>query len=607
MSSSDRPETCLLTLNVADDIRLTVYDGAERVIFSGFGSKTLDLPRGLYTIRTEHEGQIEETVHRHTAQSSLENLDPPRYTVAPLAGAANTHEYYAKASASWSRADSRPPLGAGPHRSRLFLFIRCQSASAYQGEELAAGLTLRDARGRLITAFESDETFFDREAGCLALSAPAAPGVYILCFTGETPRELRLQLFAGWETQVFLLFHGRLLLSSFTLLMASAGHGFQGDDEGNVLADLALKSLQNQVPLLRPERLRRIVKEEIFNPVLGLAAMHLLLREEEPVLLEKGLAWLREALGPAPDVRAVEIRVAKALKQPWRGDPLSEPPMLLAGFQEVVRLSIGNPELIAEGSLMEEIAPRLYADSPWTTWEPLPVKGRTDGTLTRSASRRVAFSRPASSPTRREAIALRIRQIRNQIEETTSDYEREKLQERLAKFVGGVAVIRVGAATEVEMKEKKARIEDAMHATQAAVEEGIVPGGGVALLRAVSAVEGLWAEGDVQVGINIVRRALEEPARQIAINAGEEGSVVVKQLLSTNSINSGFNAATGKFEDLVMSGVIDPAKVTKTALLNAASIAGLMLTTEAMVSEIKEKEKIEGSTSGPGGGMGGMY
>ncbi|HSF41024.1 MAG TPA: chaperonin GroEL, partial [Thermoanaerobaculia bacterium] len=208
---------------------------------------------------------------------------------------------------------------------------------------------------------------------------------------------------------------------------------------------------------------------------------------------------------------------------------------------------------------------------------------------------------------RHETIAGRVKQIRNQIEETTSDYDREKLQERLAKLVGGVAVIKVGAATETEMKEKKARVEDAMHATKAAVEEGIVPGGGVALLRAVKAVEQVVAEGDVRVGVNIVRRALEEPARQIAANAGEEGSVIVKQLLAGNG-TSGYNAATGKFEDLVAAGVIDPAKVTKTALLNAASIAGLMLTTEALVSEIKEKDDKGGGPGGmPGGGMGGMY
>jgi chaperonin GroEL len=208
---------------------------------------------------------------------------------------------------------------------------------------------------------------------------------------------------------------------------------------------------------------------------------------------------------------------------------------------------------------------------------------------------------------RREAIAGRVKQIRNQIEETSSDYDREKLQERLAKLVGGVAVIKVGAATETEMKEKKARVEDAMHATKAAVEEGIVPGGGVALLRSVSAVEKVQAEGDVKVGVNIVRRALEEPARQIANNAGEEGSVVVKQLLAGNG-TSGYNAATGQHEDLVAAGVIDPAKVTKTALLNAASIAGLMLTTEAMVSEIKEKDdKPMAGGGGMPGGMGGMY
>jgi len=206
---------------------------------------------------------------------------------------------------------------------------------------------------------------------------------------------------------------------------------------------------------------------------------------------------------------------------------------------------------------------------------------------------------------RREAIAGRVKQIRAQIEETTSDYDREKLQERLAKLVGGVAVIKVGAATETEMKEKKARVEDAMHATKAAVEEGIVAGGGVALLRAIEAVDKVKAEGDVAVGVRIVRRALEEPSRQIAANAGEEGSVIVRQVLAEKG-NVGYNAGVGKFEDLVKAGVIDPAKVTKTALLNASSISGLMLTTEAMIGEIKEKDKAPAMPGGPGG-MGGMY
>jgi chaperonin GroEL len=203
---------------------------------------------------------------------------------------------------------------------------------------------------------------------------------------------------------------------------------------------------------------------------------------------------------------------------------------------------------------------------------------------------------------RRDAIAGRVKQIRNQIEESTSDYDREKLQERLAKLVGGVAVIRVGAATETEMKEKKARVEDAMHATKAAVEDGIVAGGGVALLRAIAAVEKVKAEGDVQIGVNIVKRALEEPCRQIATNAGREGSVIVRDVIAAKG-NIGYNAATDKMEDLVKAGVIDPAKVTKTALLNAASISGLMITTEALVSEIKEKKD---SGGGPPPGMGGM-
>ncbi|HEY8186054.1 MAG TPA: chaperonin GroEL [Pyrinomonadaceae bacterium] len=206
-------------------------------------------------------------------------------------------------------------------------------------------------------------------------------------------------------------------------------------------------------------------------------------------------------------------------------------------------------------------------------------------------------------------IEGRVKTLRAQIEETSSDYDREKLQERLAKLVGGVAVIKVGAATETEMKEKKARVEDAMHATRAAVEEGIVPGGGVALVRASKALEKFEinrdGEGDAdeQIGVNIVRRALEEPLRQIVQNAGKEGAVVVERVRSEKNDNLGFNAQTEVYEDLVKAGVIDPAKVTRTALQNAASIAGLMLTTEAMVSEIPEEEK--GGPAMPGG-MGGM-
>jgi len=206
-------------------------------------------------------------------------------------------------------------------------------------------------------------------------------------------------------------------------------------------------------------------------------------------------------------------------------------------------------------------------------------------------------------------IEGRVKTLRAQIEETSSDYDREKLQERLAKLVGGVAVIKVGAATETEMKEKKARVEDAMHATRAAVEEGIVPGGGVALVRAAKALEKFQinkeGEGDPdeQIGVNIVRRALEEPLRQIVQNAGKEGAVVVERVRSEKNDSFGFNAQTETYEDLVKAGVIDPAKVTRTALQNAASIAGLMLTTEAMVSEIPEDDK--GSPAMPGG-MGGM-
>jgi chaperonin GroEL len=204
-------------------------------------------------------------------------------------------------------------------------------------------------------------------------------------------------------------------------------------------------------------------------------------------------------------------------------------------------------------------------------------------------------------------IEGRIKQLRAQVEESTSDYDKEKLQERLAKLVGGVAVIKVGAATETELKEKKARVEDAMHATRAAVEEGIVPGGGVALLRCIPALDKLKVHGDEAIGVNIVKRALEEPLRQIAQNAGHEGALVVGSVRESKDENFGFDAETGEFGDMLKAGVIDPAKVTRLALQNAASIAALMLTTEALIADFKGEEKAAAAGAGQGGGVGGMY
>ncbi|HET8922801.1 MAG TPA: TCP-1/cpn60 chaperonin family protein, partial [Candidatus Acidoferrum sp.] len=202
-------------------------------------------------------------------------------------------------------------------------------------------------------------------------------------------------------------------------------------------------------------------------------------------------------------------------------------------------------------------------------------------------------------------IEGRIKQLRVQVEETTSDYDKEKLQERLAKLVGGVAVIKVGAATETELKEKKARVEDAMHATRAAVEEGIVSGGGTALLRCLPALEKLKLHDDEAIGVNIVKRALEEPIRQIAQNAGHEGALVVGRVRESKDEHFGFNAETGEFGDLVKAGVIDPAKVTRLALQNAASIVSLMLTTEVLIADAKGEEKMAVAASA--GGYGGGY
>ncbi len=205
-------------------------------------------------------------------------------------------------------------------------------------------------------------------------------------------------------------------------------------------------------------------------------------------------------------------------------------------------------------------------------------------------------------------IQGRIKQIKTQIDESTSDYDREKLQERLAKLAGGVAIVRIGAATEIEMKEKKARVEDALHATRAAVEEGIVPGGGVALIRTGSALEKMELEGDEKIGLQIVKKSLEQPARWIANNAGKEGSVIVEKIRESKDKNYGYNAETLEFEDLMKAGVIDPTKVARTALQNAASVAGLLVTTECLVTDVKEEEE-KGAPGGMPGGMppGGMY
>ena len=207
---------------------------------------------------------------------------------------------------------------------------------------------------------------------------------------------------------------------------------------------------------------------------------------------------------------------------------------------------------------------------------------------------------------KKKDIEARCSQIRAQVEETTSDYDREKLQERLAKLAGGVAVIRVGGSTEVEVKERKDRVDDAMHATRAAVEEGILPGGGAALVYAIKALEKVkYANDDQRMGVNIVRRALEAPARQIATNAGHDGSVIVGKLIESKDANWGFDAQNGEFVDLIKAGIIDPTKVVRSALQNAASVAGLLVTTEAMVAD---KPEPKGSAPAmPGGGMGGMY
>ena len=221
-----------------------------------------------------------------------------------------------------------------------------------------------------------------------------------------------------------------------------------------------------------------------------------------------------------------------------------------------------------------------------------------------SASRSTRTTRRSSKAAAiSKKIEGRVKQIKAQIDETTSDYDREKLQERLAKLVGGVAVINVGAATETEMKEKKARVEDALHATKAAVEEGIVPGGGVAYLRCLKCLDALKLSPEQQVGVNIVRRALEEPMRQIAVNAGDEGSVVVDKVRKTRTKASyGFNAANEEYVDMIEAGIIDPTKVSRSALQNAGSVAGLMLTTEVLITELPEEKKEAAGMPGGGGG-----
>ena len=264
-------------------------------------------------------------------------------------------------------------------------------------------------------------------------------------------------------------------------------------------------------------------------------------------------------------------------------------------------------------AMMEDIA--ILTEGKFIT-EDLGIKLENVDTTYLGKAKRVVITKEDTTVVEgagaQQAIHGRIAQLRAQIEKSDSDYDREKLQERLAKLAGGVAVIQVGAATETELKEKKLRIEDALNATRAAVEEGIVPGGGTALLRALQAIDNAGLTGEEAIGANIIKRALEEPARQIAINAGQEGSVVVNRVKELGG-NQGYNASTGQYEDLLAAGVVDPAKVTRYALQNAASIAGLVLTTEALVAEKPEKSApaapggMGGGMGGMGGGMGGMY
>ena len=261
------------------------------------------------------------------------------------------------------------------------------------------------------------------------------------------------------------------------------------------------------------------------------------------------------------------------------------------GFGDRRKAMLQDIAILTNGQVIsEEVGMSLEGATPETLGQAKRVQiGKEETTIIDGAGQK-------------SEIEARIKQIRAQIEEATSDYDKEKLQERVAKLAGGVAVIKVGAATEVEMKEKKARVEDALHATRAAVEEGIVPGGGVALVRAILAIKGLKGDNhDQDVGIQIAVRAMQEPLRQIVENAGAEGSVVFQKVAESKDANYGYNAATGEYGDMLKMGILDPTKVTRTALQNAASIAGLMITTEAMVAELpKEEEKM------PAGGMGGM-
>jgi hypothetical protein len=367
---------------VSPDSRISVLDGWEEPRGDGSGEITLSLPAGLYTVRVERGGVVNEEIVRHTAARTLERPEPQRPSALPTFDTVDCHEYYSYTAQKHSLRDTdhaAPVFGAAHERAgRLFVFVRAESKEKYHGEDLSESLFLYDAQGARLSDFNSNAALQDREYGWMALSIAAPAGRYRLHFSGLRSREMVLPVFAGWETQLFVPFDRRPNLARASILLAARGKGFHPDDRTAQVVDAALKGLQSGIDVLPSDEREMLLYGKFENPLLGLIGAHLLLLQRRPRwdVLAIVIGNLEALLPGSPDVHALRLAVALRGGGDAPAQPSSEPPLLRRGFELLLEASASKPELIVEGSLVERIAPYLLADSPWTTWsQPTMVAG----------------------------------------------------------------------------------------------------------------------------------------------------------------------------------------------------------------------------------------
>jgi len=353
--------------------RVTLLDAWDRTVARGRGDVAVTLPTGLYTVRIERAGELTEHVLRHVGDTDKQFEEPLRLSAVPSFDTATTHEYFADTSQDWSVTDTCSPLGMGSPDGRLFVFLRTLSRDHDQGADLAAGLTLLDLSGNLLSDFGPDKTRPGTE-GWLALSAPAVPGLYILHYEGEQPREMPLWVYGGWSTQVFIVYRDGLRLSTASVLLPHVGEPFNPDNRQTQALDAALQGLQEGRDLLPSGMMSVLLSGKFENPMLGLAGAHLLfIRDQKPNpnSIDIILGNLEDMLGPCPDVRALRLLAARAFQATPALEPFYEPPMLRAGLDAVLREAAIYPELVPQEGLVDRLSTRQFVDSPWSSWEPV--------------------------------------------------------------------------------------------------------------------------------------------------------------------------------------------------------------------------------------------